>query len=403
MSDEAIDIAEQFEKAFNTPKQTWLLAAGASFMSNIPLMYPLTRRVLELARTEVFVDRPDIIEVIDFIKQDIAEDAHIEIFLTHLADLISMSTRSRSNSTRLGTSNVNITVLTTLHNELLKIISDVIRWGYRENFNEDGNIAAPTVGTPTTPIVTVDHHSQFVQAVFRRNRAGLETLRGPVEFFTTNYDTLIEDALSLSEISHEDGFAGGGVAFWVGYGLTHGVRKQATVVKLHGSIDWIAPKNSPTKLLRVRHHDMYPEPQNQVVIYPQATKYANTQLDPFANLFQRFRENLADSAERVLLICGYSFGDEHINQDIEVAMSTHGSQLTIVAFAEEKPELPRTLQRWQQASWGERVYIVTNNGLYNGASGPHWGTSEGRSWWTFSGVTEMLSDGLPADIQEAIS
>ena len=403
MPDEANDIAEQFEKAFNTPKQTWLLAAGASFMSNIPLMYPLTRRVLELARTEFFKDEAEILSTIDFIAGDIDESAHIEIFLTHLADLISMSVRYRDHTVQLGDKKVGFDTLTKLHNGLLEIISDTIRWGYGEDWDENGKPADPHVGTSEKPIVTVEHHLSFVRAVFGRNRAGLEALRGPVEFFTTNYDTLIEDALALSSVPYDDGFSGGGVAFWAGYNRDSNPTSKARIVKLHGSIDWVALKDDASQLLRVRHHDVYPAPKNQVVIYPQSTKYVNTQLDPFAALFQRFRANLADGSERVLLVCGYSFGDEHINQDIEVAMSTPDSQLTLVAFSEEKDALPTVLDSWRKTSWGDRVYVVSTKGLYNGSRGPFWEKEGGRDWWTFSGVTEMLSDGLPSDIQEAMA
>ncbi|GAB5448422.1 SIR2 family protein [Gymnodinialimonas sp.] len=403
MSDEAKDIAEQFEKAINTPKQSWLLAAGASFMSNIPLMYPLTRRVLELARTETFKDEGEVLSTIEFIEGDIDQNAHIEIFLTHLADLISMSVRSRDHSAQLGDTKVSFDILTKLHNGLLEIISDTIRWGYRENWAEDGQQLESSVGTSNEPIVTVEHHLSFMRAVFGRNRAGLEALRGPVEFFTTNYDTLIEDALALRGVPYDDGFSGGSVAFWSGYTGATNPTMKARVVKLHGSIDWVAPKDDASRLLRVRHHDAYPAPKNQVVIYPQSTKYVNTQLDPFAELFQRFRGNLADGSERVLLVCGYSFGDEHINQDIEVAMSAPDSQLTMVAFSEERDSLPPILDDWRKTSWGERIYIVSNKGLYNGDRGPFWALEEGRDWWTFTGVTEMLSDGLPADIQEAMA
>ncbi|WP_316859492.1 SIR2 family protein [uncultured Cohaesibacter sp.] len=403
MSDEAIDIAEQFEKAIRTPKQTWLLAAGASFMSNIPLMYPLTRRVLALARTEFFKDEDELLSVINFIAGDIEKEAHIEVFLTHLADLISMSTRSRDHTVQLGGEKVSFDTLTQLHHGLLEIISDTIRWGYRENWNEKGELEDPDVGNSENPIVTVKHHLSFVRAVFGQSRAGLEALRGPVEFFTTNYDTLIEDALALCGIPYDDGFSGGGVAFWAGYGRDTSRASKARIIKLHGSIDWVAPKEGASRLLRVRHHDTYPAPKNQVVIYPQSTKYVNTQLDPFAALFQRFRANLADGSERVLLVCGYSFGDEHINQDIEVAMSAPDSQLTLVAFSEEKDALPTILDFWRKSSWGERVYVASTKGLYNGDRGPFWEKDGGRDWWTFDGVTGILSGGLPTDIQEAMA
>ena len=83
------DIAEQFEKHLNGPKQTWLLGAGVSHNSNIPLMHPLTARTLEVARTVEFVDDEDSKRIIEFIQGDVAEGAHIEELLTHLADLIS--------------------------------------------------------------------------------------------------------------------------------------------------------------------------------------------------------------------------------------------------------------------------------------------------------------------------
>ena len=123
MSEQAIDIAEQFEKALNSPKQTWLLCAGISYPANIPLMIPLTKRVLYLARTEKFRGKDDILKVIDEIERDIDENAHIEIFLTHLADLISMSMRARDNKVNVGASKVSFETLTTLHNSLLELIS----------------------------------------------------------------------------------------------------------------------------------------------------------------------------------------------------------------------------------------------------------------------------------------
>ena len=56
---DARDIGEQFEKNVNSPKQSWLLGAGVSFPANIPLMIPLTKRVLELALRDVLFYRAE--------------------------------------------------------------------------------------------------------------------------------------------------------------------------------------------------------------------------------------------------------------------------------------------------------------------------------------------------------
>ncbi|MBI1492690.1 SIR2 family protein [Halocynthiibacter styelae] len=398
MSEQAIDTAEQFEKALNSPKQTWLLCAGISYPANIPLMIPLTKRVLDLARIEKFLGNDEVLTVIDAIEGDIDEDAHIEIFLTHLADLISMSVRARDNNAQVAANKVSYDTLRTLHNGLLELISTTIRWGYRAAWKDDPEL----VGTPEEPIVKIDEHLNFVDAIFQKNQAGLENIRGTIEFFTTNYDTLIEDALALKQVPYDDGFIGGGVGFWAGYDVAEHRSTKARVVKLHGSIDWVAPEHDASQLFRTRFNDKYPKAENAVVIYPQSTKYINTQLDPFSALFNRFRQNLSDGAERILLICGYSFGDEHINEDIIYAMSKKDSRLTMVAFAQENGGLPEQLETWRKLSWGERIYIASDKGLYRGSAGPFWEVDGGRSWWTFAGVTDLLSNGLPQDIEEAL-
>lgn len=62
-----VDVAEQFEKHLNSPRQTWLLGAGVSYPANIPLMYPLTDRVMDIARNEIFPGDSDAIRVLDFV------------------------------------------------------------------------------------------------------------------------------------------------------------------------------------------------------------------------------------------------------------------------------------------------------------------------------------------------
>ena len=401
------DIAEQFEKHLNSPKQTWLLGAGVSFPSNIPLMGPLTDRVLELANAEAFAGDEEANAIIQYIRDDISEGANIEDFLTHLGDLISLAERARSGSVTIGANTVDKAKLVEIHVALLRLIADTVRWGYRPAKQGDGGnvIEAAKIGKRGESIVTVDEHSKFIQSVFRSGRAGLEFLRSPVEFFTTNYDTLLEDALALHQIEYQDGFTGGGVAFWALKNYDPRDATRALVTKLHGSIDWYRPEAPPSPTLRIRDGDSYPSNAGAVMIYPQATKYVDTQRDPFAELFQRFRQRLVNGTDQVLLICGYSFGDEHINAEIEIAMSAPKNQLTIIAFADEpNGNLPSTLQTWRsERPWSSQLYIASPKGLYHGGLGPVFPAPDGaRSWWTFAGVTELFLNGLPADIQEAI-
>lgn len=401
------DIAEQFEKHLNSPKQTWLLGAGVSYPANIPLMYPLTQRVMEFARNERFAADAEAIRVLDFIVGDCTESSHIEHHLTHLGDLTSIAERSRTGGMDIGGGIISKAKLEEVHNGLIEQIASTVRWGYRAaRKNGEGQIVDEAqIGSPSKSIVDISGHSKFVEAVFGTSRAGLDFLRTPVEFFTTNYDTLLEDALALAGIEFQDGFIGGGVAFWNVRNYASQAGTRAVVSKLHGSIDWYRPPSGAANLLRIRHGDTYPSRGGAVMIYPQATKYLNTQRDPFAEIFQRFRQRLSHGSDHVLLVCGYSFGDEHINAEIEIAMSSSRNQLTVIAFNDEpNGELPPTLRAWQSKPWSQRLFVASPKGIYQGSTGPIFSIEDGkRDWWTFDGAATLLASGLPKDIQEAMA
>lgn len=403
----SIDIAEQFEKHLSSPKQTWLLGAGVSYQAHIPLMFPLTDRVLDVARSDLFTGDAEALHVLNFITSDCGEDSHIEHHLTHLGDLISLADRSRTGGVEIDGSRVMKDNLISIHTGLITTIADTIRWGFKPAIRDEaGNITEEArAGKAGASLVDIKGHLQFVEAVFGPHRAGLDFVRAPVEFFTTNYDTLVEDALALTGIEFQDGFVGGGVGFWEMRNYAASAGTKAVVSKLHGSIDWYRPAGGTTKLLRIRHGDTYPGEGGAVMIYPQATKYMNTQRDPFAEIFQRFRHRLAQGSDHVMLVCGYSFGDDHINAEIEIAMSSPKSQLNVIAFVNEpKDVLSPTLQYWLGRSWGQRLFVASPKGLYRGSDGPVLPAPDGeRDWWTFEGATNLLATGLPKDIQEALA
>jgi SIR2-like domain len=396
------DIAEQFERHLNSPKQTWLLGAGVSFPANIPLMFSLTDIVLKTVREQNFVDDDEANHVLEFITNDCGGKSHIEHHLTHLGDLISIAERSHTNGVDIGAKRIAKEKLVDIHRCLIEKIADTVRWGFRPARLDPAQ--EEQFGQAGASVVDISGHRKFVEAVFGPNRAGLDFVRSPVEFFTTNYDTLIEDSLALSGIEFQDGFIGGGVGFWSITNYQPLTATRAIVSKLHGSIDWYRPNSGGSMLLRVRNGDTYPDKGGAVMIYPQATKYLNTQRDPFAEIFQRFRARILQGSDHVLLICGYSFGDEHINAEIEIAMSSRNNQLTIVAFVDEpNDDLPPTIKSWLAGRWGQQLFVASPKGLYQGNSGPVFTLpNEKRDWWTFAGVSNLLSTGLPKDIQEAM-
>jgi hypothetical protein len=164
---------------------------------------------------------------------------------------------------------------------------------------------------------------------------------------------------------------------------------------LHGSIDWYLGDDG--KVWRVRDRDAYPPRSGRVLIYPQSTKYLATQRDPFAAQFELFRRVISQSGENVLAICGYSFGDEHVNQEIELAVGHPENKTTVLAFSST---VKVVLEKWRKSHWGKRLYILSEAGLYVGTEGPLYASKDGKKldWWTFGGVTNVLNNGAEGSV-----
>jgi hypothetical protein len=377
------DLLEQVDQLLSRPNQVWLLGAGISKDAGLPLMVALTARVFEMSEAKPHK------KVLESLRAELPANTHIEHLLSHLGDYTTLAQRNATKQVSINGDVYDVAALEHAHKLIASDIAFTIRWGYK---TEDG--AEPQAGSSENPIVSAEQHQRFVHALFGKRQAGISDRRKPVPLFTTNYDTLLEDALALGQYTYWDGFSGGAVAF-----RTHryGQREpesgcRAAVIKLHGSIDWFLGEDG--NVWRVRDVDLYPARTGRVLIYPQATKYIATQRDPFASQFSLFREALANSGENILAVCGYSFGDEHVNQEIELALSSPENKTTLVAFCCEYGSFPQILDTWRKSAWGKRVYVLTERGLYAGNQGPLCEPAAGeRDWWTFAGMTAFLESG----------
>lgn len=385
------DAVTQLDELLGASNQAWLFGAGISFNAGIPLMAPLTEQVFSRAEVHGI---PGDKAALDWVKSELTEGCHIEHILSQIGDLRAIAERSKIQIVSFDSTTFTLEELDAFHQRILKWVAETIRWGYRP-----ANSPNPEqIGTKELPIVAVGDHVEFVSALFNERQKGLSDRRRAVKLFTTNYDTLLEDALALSCLPYWDGFSGGAVAFrtyrFGGEDPDLGVR--AHVIKLHGSIDWHLGEEG--KVWRVRDGDIYPELSSRVLIYPQSTKYLATQRDPFAAQFDLLRRSLASNDENVFATCGYSFGDEHINQEIELSMARPGNKTTFVAFSQG---MNPTLERWRNSTWKKRLYIVSEAGLHVGDSGPHAAPvgDAKRDWWTFQGVAKLLKNGPEACIQ----
>lgn len=383
------DTVESLRRLLDTGRQYWLFGAGISYGANIPLMYPLTDRVKAMlagADLQIFND----------IVADLPGDCHVEHILSHIGDLVALATRVKSKSAPLGAAQRSVDELTAAHSAIIGSIATTVRYGYRH----DSNPALVEIGAQGKSIVKIDDHLDFVRTLFA-TRANLEA-RSDISFFTTNYDTLLEDALCLAHRVPIDGFSGSAIGFWDPEAVNHSKAASSTnassICKLHGSVDWVL--DPVFGLVRCRYDVKYLSATNNVLIYPQATKYVETQKDPFAHQFSSFRSALASRQSHVLAVCGYSFGDNHINNEIDVALKSPTRKTNLVAFVKETAapggptKLPELLQEWSgNAAINARVYIATDKALYWNSMKYESAPGAELNWWSFTGMTKFLRDG----------
>lgn len=139
--------------------------------------------------------------------------------------------------------------------------------------------------------------------------------RFPAEIFTTNYDYLFEIALESSGIPYFDGFSGSYEPFFCPEAVED-VEAYTHLVKLwkmHGSLGWTYRESDKAV---IRKH---PAPAESILIYPSHLKYNTSKKQPYVGLIDRLCTFLQQD-DAVLITCGYSFGDSHINERIATSL-----------------------------------------------------------------------------------
>jgi len=293
-----------------------LLGAGASFCAGLPLTNQLTEKAL--ASPKLSDNSKQILNAIQGSFAGANPTSHIEDYLSELVDWLAITARRSSRNVAASTVSIGGTdysneQLLLAINEIKQAIFDVI------NIEVDSEV-----------------HERFVQALHRPMRPGKENHEACIDYLVMNYDTLIEDALALSRLRYADGLEGG-VSGWWNPATFEQKDLEARVFKLHGSINWAEHSTSTTPLRIASHLKRSRQHASKIMIWPASTKYRETQLDPYANLMHRARSvlNPQNGGQRVLLITGYSFGDAHINLEIERGLRASNGNLTVIAFTSD--------------------------------------------------------------------
>ncbi len=160
----------------------------------------------------------------------------------------------------------------------------------------------------------------------------------PVEIFTTNYDLLLEQALEEQRVPYFDGFVGSDSAFLDLESMAEDdlPARWARLWKIHGSVNWWM---TAKKKIRRSRDTVAGE---QLLIYPSHLKYDQSRQMPYFAMLDRLREFLR-SEQCVLLTCGYSFGDEHINAYIGQGLSGNPNAACIGMTFNDRLNAPKAV------------------------------------------------------------
>lgn len=169
----------------------------------------------------------------------------------------------------------------------------------------------------------------------------------PINIFTTNYDLFNELALDELRFPYNNGFMGMSRRQFVPASFDYTfvenmnlkrdswepVSSYFNLIKLHGSISWIRKNN---ELLEVQPGDK--STGRHMMIYPSPLKDRSTLMTPYSDLF-RVMENRLMRRNAVLIVIGYSFGDDHINRLIYNSLVSSSFRLIILNSSEAVKKL----------------------------------------------------------------
>ena len=164
-------------------------------------------------------------------------------------------------------------------------------------------------------------HRDFAQWIGQASR------KFPIEIFTTNYDYLFEIGLESHNIPYFDGFVGSLEPFFhpVFVEDIYFLPNVTKLWKIHGSLGW--DLNSENKKIIRSYRD-----ESKIVIFPSLQKYDDSKKQPYVSYLDRLSKFLKQD-DAVLFVCGYSFGDQHINDVILNALtSTKTSHIFALIF-----------------------------------------------------------------------
>ena len=181
------------------------------------------------------------------------------------------------------------------------------------------------------------HHSDFLRKLTARKPSDPR-----IQLYTTNYDTLFEQAAMQAGLTMIDGFTFTHPRVFSGVNFDYDIvyRERSRIkpdesfipnvfqlYKIHGSVDW--QKESDDRIVQKSNVE------NPCIIYPASDKYESSYEQPYIELIAHFQQTLRKEGT-LLIVIGFGFKDKHIQGIIREAVSqnTH-FHLIIVCYGKD--------------------------------------------------------------------
>lgn len=181
------------------------------------------------------------------------------------------------------------------------------------------------------------HHQDFIRKLTSRKPSDPR-----VQLFTTNYDTLFEQAAQRMNYTIIDGFSffqprvfnGSNFDRDIVFRERTRIKQEESFIpnviqlyKLLGSIDWEKQENGT--ILQVSKTD------SPCIIYPATEKYESSYEQPYFEMMSHFQSTLRKEGT-LLIVVGFGFQDKHIQNAIkEAVLQNPNFHLLIVCYGKE--------------------------------------------------------------------
>ena len=151
-------------------------------------------------------------------------------------------------------------------------------------------------------------HQKFAKWIHNANR------RKAIEVFTTNYDYLFEVGFERERVPYFDGFVGSHSPFFCPTAVSENDLPidWARLWKVHGSLGW--------RLDEKQNRIIREKVTGSLMVFPSLLKYDDSRKQPYVSFIDRLAAFLRED-DSFLIICGYGFGDQHLNDTIIHALS----------------------------------------------------------------------------------